>query len=352
MGLKTAKNYLDAYKKDNAIQYINVCTFLELLVDFEQSNLGEILAYLKINSFPTTTTLYKKSQSYINPKGDNENDSQNTRYFFDDIEENAVFSVVTGFSHDICKKYQNYYFSLLEVFQSHTLQQISFTEKYAANEAMGRGFCYVSKCSIGSLFKPNDLVTGLPQKRINELIANESIAKVEIDSRLNLLKIGRIQKEAMIKIHEYLDTQQEAYNFTSTHSDELTDFFNAQSRDIEPMNNDKIGKPIINQTRPKSDKELVVDLKDQLRKVSIELAAVHAGKEQVIIDDEPTHHKSVGSMQALVTTLIKMAEYDKEDLADPFGELNKLIQAKAEVLGLSVKKDFIAKWLKKADNVL
>lgn len=57
-------------------------------------------------------------------------------------------------------------------------------------------------------------------------------------------------------------------------------------------------------------------------------------------------------MQALVTTLIKMAEYDKADLADPYGELNKLIQAKAEVLGLSVKKDFIAKWLKKADEVL
>lgn len=69
-------------------------------------------------------------------------------------------------------------------------------------------------------------------------------------------------------------------------------------------------------------------------------------------DDEPTHHKSVGSMQALVTTLIKMAEYDKADLADPYGEFNKLIQAKAEVLGLSVKKDFIAKWLKKADDVL
>ncbi|WP_350657438.1 hypothetical protein [Psychrobacter sp. S1-30-MNA-CIBAN-0213] len=69
-------------------------------------------------------------------------------------------------------------------------------------------------------------------------------------------------------------------------------------------------------------------------------------------DDEPTHHKSVGSMQALVTTLIKMAEYDKADLTDPYGELNKLIQAKAETLGLSVKKDFIAKWLKKANEVL
>jgi len=89
---------------------------------------------------------------------------------------------------------------------------------------------------------------------------------------------------------------------------------------------------------PKAIKELDIDSKvTQINKPT---------------DDEPTHHKSVGSMQALVTTLIKMAEYDKADLADPYGELNKLIQAKAEVLGLSVKKDFIAKWLKKADDVL
>ncbi len=90
--------------------------------------------------------------------------------------------------------------------------------------------------------------------------------------------------------------------------------------------------------KPKVIKELYIDSKvTQMNKPT---------------DDEPTHHKSVGSMQALVTTLIKMAEYDKADLADPYGELNKLIQAKAEVLGLSVKKDFIAKWLKKADEVL
>lgn len=75
-------------------------------------------------------------------------------------------------------------------------------------------------------------------------------------------------------------------------------------------------------------------------------------KSHILISDEPTHHKSVGSMQALLTTLIKMAEYDKADLADPYGELNKIIQAKAEILGLSVKKDFIAKWLKKANDVL
>lgn len=92
--------------------------------------------------------------------------------------------------------------------------------------------------------------------------------------------------------------------------------------------------------KPKDDIEIFKQLNNKTREI------------KQSTDDEPTHHKSVASMQALVTTLIKMAEYDKADLADPYGELNKLIQAKAEVLGLSVKKDFIAKWLKKADEVL
>lgn len=116
----------------------------------------------------------------------------------------------------------------------------------------------------------------------------------------------------------------------------------------------------------KSDKQIINELQEQVAQLTTyhnkaqekvaELENRLAQAKTEIVDksanDEPTHHKSVGSMQALVTTLIKMAEYDKEHLADPYGELNKLIQAKAEALGLSVKKDFIAKWLKKADEVL
>ncbi|MDN3452235.1 MULTISPECIES: hypothetical protein [unclassified Psychrobacter] len=96
----------------------------------------------------------------------------------------------------------------------------------------------------------------------------------------------------------------------------------------------------------------LIEAKIKIEHLKIQLAQAEVELEDNSVDDEPTHHKSVGSMQALVTTLIKMAEYDKEHLADPYGELNKLIQAKAEGLGLSVKKDFIAKWLKKADDVL
>lgn len=107
---------------------------------------------------------------------------------------------------------------------------------------------------------------------------------------------------------------------------------------------------LFNQTE--ADTEVIEKLREKVAGLENQLAQAKAELEDNSVDDEPTHHKSVGSMQALVTTLIKMAEYDKADLADPYGEFNKLIQAKAEVLGLSVKKDFIAKWLKKADDVL
>lgn len=74
--------------------------------------------------------------------------------------------------------------------------------------------------------------------------------------------------------------------------------------------------------------------------------------QQQIEHDEPTHHKTVGSMTALIATLLKMSEYDKEDLKEPYGDLNNLIKDKASGLDLSIGKDFIAKWLKKADDVL
>lgn len=109
---------------------------------------------------------------------------------------------------------------------------------------------------------------------------------------------------------------------------------------------------LFNQTEAKTDTEVIEKLRQKIEYLENQLAQAKTEIEDKLANDEPTHHKSVGSMQALVTTLIKMAEYDKADLADPYGEFNKLIQAKAEGLGLSVKKDFIAKWLRKADEVL
>lgn len=104
------------------------------------------------------------------------------------------------------------------------------------------------------------------------------------------------------------------------------------------------------------DKQKIInDLTSQLAAAHAQLESFKESQElnqHASIDDEPTHPKSVGTMQSLIATLIKMAEYDKEDLTDPFGTLNKTIQGKAENLGLSAKKDFVAKWLVKADEVL
>lgn len=90
--------------------------------------------------------------------------------------------------------------------------------------------------------------------------------------------------------------------------------------------------------KPKATKELEIDSKViQLNKLK---------------HDEPTHHKTINSMATLIATLLKLASYDKEDLENPHGNINKEIIAKAEGLGLTLGKDFIAKWLTKADDVL
>lgn len=113
---------------------------------------------------------------------------------------------------------------------------------------------------------------------------------------------------------------------------------------------------IANTAKKSVDKQKIIDsLTSQLAAAHAQLESYKIPKEvgqHIITDDEPTHHKSVGSMQSLIATLIKMAEYDKEHLANPYGSLNDIIKDKAEVLGLQVKKDLIARWLKKVDEVL
>lgn len=237
MSLKTAKDFLDNYKKDTAIEYINVCTFLELLVDFEQSSLEEVLTYLNLKSFPPNTNIYAKKGDYISPRAVDKNNCQSTCDFFDEIEKTASFSVIMGFSHEIRERYASYYFSLAELFQSDALYNISFIEKYAAHQAIGRGYCYISKISIGNLFKPNDLVTGLPKKRMDELLTSQSIVEVKVDSSADLPNASDMQKIAMAKIHEYMDAQMNAYNSTSTHRDETSKFLNETALNVSEQPN-------------------------------------------------------------------------------------------------------------------
>lgn len=90
---------------------------------------------------------------------------------------------------------------------------------------------------------------------------------------------------------------------------------------------------------------------DEINNISKQLDG--ASNETIIhYDDEPTHPKSVGAMKVLIAVLFKMAEYDKEHLEEPFGAINTLIQDKAAGLGLSIKNDFIARWIQDSREVL
>ncbi|WP_367107227.1 hypothetical protein [uncultured Psychrobacter sp.] len=340
MSLLTAKNYLDSYKKDTTIQYINVCTFLELLVDFEQTNLEEILIYLSIKSFPSTTTLYRKNRDYINPKGDNEDNCKSTCDFFNNIEKTASFSVIMGFPYEIRERYADLYFSLLELFQSDTLKQISFIKKYAAHEAMARGFGYLSKGSIGSLFSSNELVTGLPQKRIDELIAIDQIVKVEIDSKTDLSEATDIQKIVIAKIHEYMDAQMDSYNTSPTHRDEITNFLNSQS------NNNRIPAPTITRTDLKSDKERIAELENQLAQVKAELVDEQAN------DDKELNTKSQNYVAKIILALTQIADLniDKPHASKEPNTTNSIIFDQIKSNQMKVSNQVIGNWLKLASE--
>lgn len=326
MSLKTAKDYLDNYKKNTALEYINACTFLELLVDFEQSSLEEVLAYLNLKSFPHNTNLYMKRGDYINPRAVDDKDCQSTCSFFDEIEKTTSFSVITGFSHEIRERYASYYFSLSELFQSNALYNISFIEKYAAHQAMGKGYCYISKISIGNLFRPNDLVAGLPKQRMDELLVSRSIVKVKVDSSTDLTNATDMQKIAVAKIHEYMDAQMEAYNSTPTHRDEISSFINSQS------SNNKTGLPTITQTEPKTDKERIAELEAENDKFRTQL-------EQHTIEVKSTDKQSKNHDSEIVVYLAfilaqKLPKYRKSNLDINAKQIGEAITSMAQALGL------------------
>ena len=116
-----------------------------------------------------------------------------------------------------------------------------------------------------------------------------------------------------------------------------------------------VGNHKVLQGNPKTDKQIIDEFREQVVKLITENEKLKSQPEQQIniqADDEPTHHKTINSMATLIATLLKLASYDKQDLENPHGAINKEIIAKAEGLGLTLGKDFIAKWLNKADEVL
>lgn len=101
--------------------------------------------------------------------------------------------------------------------------------------------------------------------------------------------------------------------------------------------------------------KIIDDLERQLAAAHAKIESFKVAKEDeqhANVDDEPKHHKSVGSMQSLIATLLQLADIEKEELSNPYGELNKIIQGKAAALGLKAEKDFVGRWLKSADEVL
>ena len=109
---------------------------------------------------------------------------------------------------------------------------------------------------------------------------------------------------------------------------------------------------LFNQTEAKTDTEVIKKLRQKIEYPENQLEQAKDELADKSDDDEPTHHKTINSMATLIATLLKLASYDKQDLENPHGNINKEIIAKAEGLGLTLGKDFIAKWLTKADDVL
>ena len=102
-----------------------------------------------------------------------------------------------------------------------------------------------------------------------------------------------------------------------------------------------IGKHEILQGNPKTDKQIIDEFREKVAQLTTENKKLKSQPEQQIntpIDDEPIHHKTVNSMATLIATLLKLASYDKEDLENPHGNINKEIIAKAEGLGLTLGK--------------
>ena len=142
---------------------------------------------------------------------------------------------------------------------------------------------------------------------------------------------------------------------TSTTNNQTVNSNHRLLDDEIPSRANEIGKHKVLQGNPKTDKQIIDESREQIVQLTTENEKLKSQPEQQIniqADDEPTHHKTINSMATLIATLLKLASYDKQDLGNPHGTINKEIIAKAEGLGLTLGKDFIAKWLNKADEVL
>ena len=343
MSLSNAKDFLRKYKEDNKASYINFCTFLELLVDFEQTSLEEILSYLELSPYPLSIKTYSSNMRFISLDGGSDNEYQTTYNILESIKK-AEFSIVTGFSYETRERYKTFYFSLVELFQSETLQQINFKEKYSADEAMGRGFCYISKGSIGNIFKAGDFVTGLSPTRINELINSGHVIKVNVDSKIKLLEATGKQKEAIMKIHEHMDEQEKAYNSTPSHKNEISQFINDEvlaKNNIEDLTLkiEHLNEELEIEKNKNKDLQKIIDKSNlQETKPADDLKAVP--------------HQAYRTLDKV---MYAMAKITKLDNTKPYSQntpsLNATITTILQNDGIPLEYEAVGKWLSRINDI-
>lgn len=222
---------------DREPEFIQILDFLELLGDFEQTEINNILNYLEFNNFIESIAIYSKDKLYQKVTNPFEILS---RLFKEIRANNLTYSKVMGFNFDFRQSYTRYYFCLFDLFQINALKQINFKEKYACDKAIGANYAYISNCTIGSIFSPNDLVIGFSKTRLNELLESEHIEKIDIEP-INLNKYEQLSEKQKI-VHRYIDNfmGSQVTAFTDNNNElKVNDFFN-----VDVISSDKsLSKP-------------------------------------------------------------------------------------------------------------
>lgn len=94
------------------------------------------------------------------------------------------------------------------------------------------------------------------------------------------------------------------------------------TKDDIRISSSELTKIIENFSYHELQKELE-NLKIEYSNITEQLKVAKAELINKLTNDEPTHHKTVNSMATLIATLLKLASYDKQDLENPHGNINK-----------------------------
>ena len=105
------------------------------------------------------------------------------------------------------------------------------------------------------------------------------------------------------------------------------------------------GTPALTQCEPKTDRERVIELEKELAEVKAELKEY----KDVPTDDKELAPNSQAKVACMLYAILKTHDYD---LSPPMGKglANDLIVNASQVQGTPVTKNFVAEWLKRANQ--